>query len=58
MRISNGGGVSHHGFISAGGTAFESFGSSRVSVAARSAGAERNVVAIKNRLTIQLIKVD
>jgi hypothetical protein len=39
---------------------FESFGSSRVSVAARSAGAERNVVAIRirNRLTIQLMKVD
>ena len=47
MRISSGGGGSHHGFISAGGTVFESFGSSSVSVPARSAGAERNVVAIR-----------
>ena len=58
MRISSGDGVSHYGFISAGGIVFESFGSSSVSVAARSAGIERNVVAIRNRLAIQLIKED
>src|SRR5947207_10171054 len=58
IRISSGDGVSHHGLISAGGIVFESFGSSSVSGPARSAGAARNVVAIKNRLTIQLIKVD
>src|SRR5438132_8835247 len=56
IRISRGAGVSHQGCTAGGGDA--SFDPSYVSGPARRTGAERKIVAIKNRLTIRFIKVD